>query len=154
MSFTAESLLGTTHQRLQQPLDIVLLGTWGCHLCDDAASVLQMALAHPHVAAAIGRIAGRATTIEYQQLDIVDDPDLFAQYRYRIPVMRLFKISDNRMDSHKPYLVDEASPPAMTLPAPHRELCWPFQVDDVVQALLALLQPCEIYQSHHANHCE
>ena len=154
MSFAAEPLSDTPDQRPQQPLHMVLLGTWGCHLCDDAASVLQLALTQPQVAAAIARVAGQAATLEYQQLDIVDDPDLFAHYRYSIPVLRLGKTSDINAQANKPCLPTEDACHTVTSAAANLELCWPFQLDDVVQALLALLEPAENYQSHHANHCE
>lgn len=51
-----------------------LLGTRGCHLCDEAEAVLQM--------------ASRAAAFSWRYLDIADDEVLLARYVVRIPVLR------------------------------------------------------------------
>ena len=45
----------------------------GCHLCEEARNMLD------DIAA--------ATAYELTEIDIRSDPDLFEQYRYRIPVI-------------------------------------------------------------------
>jgi len=52
-----------------------LLGTQGCHLCDEAAVVVRKAAA----------VRG----VPWQYLDIADDADLLARYAERIPVLRI-----------------------------------------------------------------
>ncbi|NLO80370.1 MAG: glutaredoxin family protein [Xanthomonadaceae bacterium] len=56
------------------PIQLILYGTEGCHLCDLAAELL----AEP---AAAGRIT-------YSYADILDDPALEDRYGVRIPVLR------------------------------------------------------------------
>lgn len=45
----------------------------GCHLCDDARDMLE------DIAA--------LTSYELTEIDIRKDPDIFEQYRYRVPVI-------------------------------------------------------------------
>ncbi len=52
-----------------------LLGTRGCHLCEEAEAVVGQAAA----------IRG----VLWQYLDIADDADLLARYAERIPVLRM-----------------------------------------------------------------
>jgi hypothetical protein len=58
----------------QQPR-VTLIGRSGCHLCDDARSV---------VAAVCGETGDR-----WQELSIEDDPALYDEYWERIPVVLL-----------------------------------------------------------------
>ncbi|WP_029148014.1 glutaredoxin family protein [Methylophilus sp. 5] len=48
---------------------LILLGTQGCHLCDDAEQLLQ------------------ALNLPYQSLDIMDDEKLLQRYEISIPVL-------------------------------------------------------------------
>lgn len=64
----------TTNGRAPGHVDLVLYGTLGCHLCEQA-----MALATP-----VARRAG--STLE--ERDIATDPALEARYDVRIPVLR------------------------------------------------------------------
>ncbi len=50
---------------------LTLLGTVGCHLCDEAVAVLQ-----------------QAAVTAWQTVDIADDPALMARYGTCIPVVR------------------------------------------------------------------
>lgn len=50
-------------------LSLTLYSTWGCHLCDEAVALLQQ------------------QNVQFQQLDIVDDPVAFARFRSSIPVL-------------------------------------------------------------------
>jgi len=50
---------------------LTLLGTVGCHLCDEAVAVLQ-----------------QAAVPVWQTVDIADDAALLARYGTRIPVVR------------------------------------------------------------------
>lgn len=52
---------------------VTLYGKVGCCLCDEARDALE------EVAAGI--------TFELREVDILSDPRLFEQYRYRIPVV-------------------------------------------------------------------
>ncbi|MFA5678623.1 MAG: glutaredoxin family protein [Pseudomonas sp.] len=52
---------------------LTLFGTTACHLCEEC-----LMLTRP--------LAGNG--IEVQQVDIVDDPELFERYQLRIPVLR------------------------------------------------------------------
>jgi glutaredoxin len=51
---------------------IVLLGRPGCHLCEDARSVIE-------------RVAGDLG-VTWEERSIEDDPDLLAEYAEQIPV--------------------------------------------------------------------
>lgn len=55
-------------------LDLILYGTYGCHLCDQARETAMPAVA-----------AGR---ISLQDIDIFGDAALEARYGIRIPVLR------------------------------------------------------------------
>jgi hypothetical protein len=53
---------------------VTLLGKPGCHLCDDARTVVQQVLAgHPEVS--------------FEERSILDDPDLLDAYAEEIPVV-------------------------------------------------------------------
>jgi glutaredoxin len=53
---------------------LTLLGKPGCHLCDDARAIVVEVLAdHPEVA--------------FEELSILDDPDLLDRYVEEIPVV-------------------------------------------------------------------
>jgi len=52
---------------------LILYGTLGCHLCDQAAAVLATWMAAPALA--------------IEQVDIADDESLFERYGVRIPVL-------------------------------------------------------------------
>jgi len=53
---------------------VLLLGTRGCHLCEDAAVLLGT--------------ASRATGVPWTYVDIADDDALLELYAERIPVLR------------------------------------------------------------------
>jgi glutaredoxin len=68
---------------------LTLLGKPGCHLCDDARAVVQTVLAdHPEVG--------------FEELSILDDPELLDRYVEEIPVVLI----DDRV--HTIWRVDEA----------------------------------------------
>jgi hypothetical protein len=68
---------------------ITLIGKPGCHLCDDARLVVEAVLAdHPDV--------------QFEELSILDDPDLLDRYVEEIPVVLI----DDRV--HTIWRVDEA----------------------------------------------
>ncbi len=48
---------------------LILYSTWGCHLCEDAQSLLTQ------------------QQLSFTVLDIVDDPVAFAKFRTSIPVL-------------------------------------------------------------------
>lgn len=48
----------------------LLYGTSGCHLCEEAAELLQHA------------------SINFEERDIIDDPEAMQRYSLRIPVLR------------------------------------------------------------------
>jgi glutaredoxin len=54
---------------------VVLYGKPGCHLCDDAESLLAT--------------VARSQPLTVQKIDIESSPELFAEYRYRIPVIQI-----------------------------------------------------------------
>jgi len=58
----------------EEAQDVELLGTLGCHLCEQAEAVLAM--------------ASRAVPLKIQRVDIADDEQLLAVYAERIPVLR------------------------------------------------------------------
>lgn len=67
---------------------ITLIGKPGCHLCDDARAVIE------RVAADEG--------VEWEELNMLDDPELVARYAEQIPVT----LVDGRQ--HDYWRVDEA----------------------------------------------
>lgn len=68
---------------------LTLLGKPGCHLCDDARAIVTEVLAeHPEVA--------------FEELSILDDPELLDRYVEEIPVVLL----DDRV--HTIWRVDPA----------------------------------------------
>jgi len=54
---------------------VVLYGKDGCHLCDDAAAILQR--------------LGRELGIAWTKVDITSDAAIFERFRYRIPVIEV-----------------------------------------------------------------
>lgn len=67
--------------------ELLLYGTCGCHLCEQAARVLQPVLAHINeqlVNAGMGEAA-----VVLQVVEITDDFELMQRYSLRIPVIRL-----------------------------------------------------------------
>lgn len=59
---------------MSTPLVIELLGTRGCHLCDEAEKLVQA--------------AARARRFDWRYVDIAEDDALLARYGERIPVLR------------------------------------------------------------------
>lgn len=55
-------------------VELELLGTRGCHLCDDAERLLATVTA--------------ARAVQWRYLDIAEDDALLARYGERIPVLR------------------------------------------------------------------
>jgi glutaredoxin len=53
----------------------ILYGKPDCHLCDDAAAILDG--------------LARRDGLTWRRVDITQDPDLFARYRYTIPVIEI-----------------------------------------------------------------
>lgn len=49
---------------------LILHGTDGCHLCEEAAALLQ------------------AAAVDFQERDIIDDPAALQRYAIRIPVVQ------------------------------------------------------------------
>ncbi|MCH9699098.1 MAG: glutaredoxin family protein [Gammaproteobacteria bacterium] len=58
---------------------IVLYGTEGCHLCDEARDILDMEL------------AGNNRNIDYPYIDIVENDELLERYGQSIPVIQFIK---------------------------------------------------------------
>jgi hypothetical protein len=56
-------------------IPVTLYGKADCHLCDEAASLIER--------------VGAELPIEVQKVDILSSLVLFAQYRYRIPVIEV-----------------------------------------------------------------
>lgn len=56
------------------PTHLILYGTYGCHLCEEAHQLLAQA------------VADRPVDIE--EVDILDDPELEQRYGVRIPIVR------------------------------------------------------------------
>ncbi|MDP4789860.1 MAG: glutaredoxin family protein [Haliea sp.] len=54
---------------------MTLYGTQACHLCEQAASLLNLAVQE-------------ALLSEYVEVDISEDENLFTRYGFRIPVLR------------------------------------------------------------------
>jgi hypothetical protein len=72
------------------PPRITLIGKPGCHLCDDARTVIE-------------RVAGESRT-GWQELSILDDPELARQYAEHIPVVLVdgeqhdfFRVDEDRL---------------------------------------------------------
>ncbi len=57
------------------PVQVVFYTKAGCHLCEEARDMLE------DIAA--------LTTYELTEIDIRSNPDIYEQYRYRIPVIIL-----------------------------------------------------------------
>lgn len=74
---TAEPrLLPATQGSLETNLPrLILYGTAGCHLCEEAAAILRKTL------------AGASGNPEWEQTDIAQTPELLARYGVRIPVL-------------------------------------------------------------------
>ena len=67
--------------------ELLLYGTSGCHLCEQAEELLQHVLAHINeqlVNAGMGEAA-----VILRAVEITDDPELMRRYSLRIPVIRL-----------------------------------------------------------------
>ncbi|MDO8271284.1 MAG: glutaredoxin family protein [Gammaproteobacteria bacterium] len=67
--------------------ELLLYGTSGCHLCEQAEELLEPVLAHINeqlVNAGMGEAA-----VILRALEITDDPELMQRYSLRIPVIRL-----------------------------------------------------------------
>ena len=69
---------------------ITLIGKPGCHLCDDARAVIE-------------RVA-REEGVEWEELNMLDDPDLVARYAEQIPVTLVdgrqhdyWRVDENRL---------------------------------------------------------
>jgi len=71
------------------PASLVLLGKPGCHLCDDARTVVQ-------------EVLGDFPAVAFEEKSILDDPDLFDAYAEEIPVVLI----DDRV--HTIWRVDPA----------------------------------------------
>jgi len=56
-----------------QPQRLILYTTLACHLCTEAKALVQA--------------AGVDVSRDLEEVDIVDDPDLFDRYGVRIPVL-------------------------------------------------------------------
>lgn len=66
--------------------ELLLYGSSGCHLCEQAEGVLQPVLAHINeqlVHAGMGE-----SVVTLQVVEITDDPELMQRYALRIPVIR------------------------------------------------------------------
>ena len=63
----------------QQRRHVILYGKPECPLCDEARTLLEECAAAPD----------RYAPIDLDEVDIRRDPDLFARYRYRIPVITI-----------------------------------------------------------------
>jgi hypothetical protein len=57
---------------------VTLLSKPGCHLCDAARDAVTAVLARPELA---------ASTVAFEELSILDDPELNARYWDEIPVV-------------------------------------------------------------------
>ena len=69
---------------------ITLIGKPGCHLCDDARAVIE-------------RVA-REEGVEWEELNMLDDPELVARYAEQIPVTLVdgrqhdyWRVDENRL---------------------------------------------------------
>ncbi|MWV49019.1 glutaredoxin family protein [Rathayibacter sp. VKM Ac-2803] len=61
-------------------VQLTLVGKPGCHLCDDARTVIQGVLSD------LGSVSG-APAVALSELSILDDPELHEQYVEEIPVL-------------------------------------------------------------------
>jgi len=61
-------------------ISIKILGTKGCHLCDEAKRVVEQVEAV---------VSSQGYTLAVTDIDIADDADLFSRYGEKIPVLRL-----------------------------------------------------------------
>src|SRR5437588_8259877 len=66
-------LRAVTRPKEQQPMQVTFYTKAGCHLCEEARDMLDDIAAE--------------TAYELTEIDIRRDPDIFEQYRYRIPVI-------------------------------------------------------------------
>ncbi|WP_415544666.1 glutaredoxin family protein [Dermacoccus barathri] len=69
---------------------MTLIGKPGCHLCDDARAVIE-------------RVA-REEGVEWEELNMLDDPELVARYAEQIPVTLVdgrqhdyWRVDENRL---------------------------------------------------------
>ncbi|MFQ6404200.1 glutaredoxin family protein [Methylophilus sp. 'Pure River'] len=66
---------------------LILFGTQGCHLCEDAEHLLQ------------------ALDLPYEYLDIIDDEKLLQRYEISIPVL-MQKSASNPKELYWPFTAD------------------------------------------------
>lgn len=69
---------------------LILFGTQGCHLCEDAEHLLQV------------------LNLPYEYLDIIDDEKLLQRYEISIPVL-MQKSASNPKELHWPFTADTIS---------------------------------------------
>ena len=69
---------------------LILFGTQGCHLCEDAEHLLQ------------------ALNLPYEYLDIIDDEKLLQRYEISIPVL-MQKSVNNPKELYWPFTADTIS---------------------------------------------
>jgi glutaredoxin len=79
-----------TLPRVFMQKQLILLGTKGCHLCEDAEHLLQ------------------GLNLPYQYLDIIDDEKLLQRYEISIPVLLYTSIS-NTSELYWPFNADMIS---------------------------------------------
>lgn len=60
-------------------ITLILYGTSGCHLCDEALLIIKEAITQTNVPMAVKLI----------QIDIVDDDALYSLYETAIPVLKI-----------------------------------------------------------------
>ncbi len=72
----------------------------GCHLCDDARLVLEDIAAHPE----------RYVQFSLEEIDILQQADVFELYRYRIPVIVIdgVEIVEGRFTSEQIHILRRA----------------------------------------------
>ena len=61
-------------------VQLTLLTKPGCHLCDDARAVVDVVRAD---------VAGRGITVEFSEVNILEDPALTSQHFEDIPVVQV-----------------------------------------------------------------
>lgn len=67
--------------------ELLLYGTSGCHLCEQAESVLQPVL--DHINEQLVNVGMGGSALSLRPVEITDDPELMLRYSLRIPVIRL-----------------------------------------------------------------
>jgi hypothetical protein len=66
--------------------ELLLYGTSGCHLCEQAEVVLEPVLAHINQQLVNAGMGEAVVVLQLQE--ITDDPELMQRYSLRIPVIR------------------------------------------------------------------